>query len=284
MNPAGAAPAPEPGFDPGWLALREPADAGARSARLAAAAASAAAARSGGRPLTVHDLGCGTGSMGRWLAPRLPGPQRWVLHDHDPHLLALAAAALPASAADGAPVRAETRAGDLATLDADALDGATLVTASALLDVLTATEIDRLAAACAAPGCPVLLTLTVTGGARLDPVDPLDAALAAAFDAHQRRPHGRRRLLGPDAADAAADAFTRLSRPVQRAASPWRLDATQATDAALVTAWLTGWVAAAVEQDGALAAEAERYLATRREQTRAGRLRVTVPHVDLLVA
>ena len=29
-------------------------------------------------PGSIHDLACGTGSMGRWLAPLLPGPQRWV--------------------------------------------------------------------------------------------------------------------------------------------------------------------------------------------------------------
>ena len=32
-------------------------------------------------PIVVHDLGSGTGSMMRWLAPLLPGPQTWVLHD-----------------------------------------------------------------------------------------------------------------------------------------------------------------------------------------------------------
>ena len=50
------------------------------------------AGRPAGRrpPLLVHDLGSGTGSMVRWLAPRLPGPQHWVLHDRDPDLLAAA--------------------------------------------------------------------------------------------------------------------------------------------------------------------------------------------------
>ena len=43
----------------------------------------------------VHDLGSGTGSMARWLAPRLPGPQHWVLHDRDAGLLARAAGTLP---------------------------------------------------------------------------------------------------------------------------------------------------------------------------------------------
>ena len=67
-----------------------------------------------------------------------------------------------------------------------------LVTASALLDMLTAAEVERVVAACA--GRPTLLTLSVTGRVQLDPADPLDAALAAAFDAHQRRTVGGRTL------------------------------------------------------------------------------------------
>ena len=49
-----------------WLALREPADAAARSAELVDRLALRP-------PLLIHDLGSGTGSMARWLAPRLPG-------------------------------------------------------------------------------------------------------------------------------------------------------------------------------------------------------------------
>ena len=54
--------------------------------------------------------------MGRWLAPRLAGPQHWVLHDRDPDLLDRAALDLPGRAADGAPVTVETRPGDIADL------------------------------------------------------------------------------------------------------------------------------------------------------------------------
>ncbi len=57
----------------------------------------------------IHDLGCGTGAMGRWLAPLLPGPQHWVLHDRDADLLEVAAADAPGPAADGAPVTVEAR-------------------------------------------------------------------------------------------------------------------------------------------------------------------------------
>ena len=95
----------------GWLALREPADAEARSAALVDDLL-------GQLPsdvvTVVHDLGSGTGSMLRWLAPRLPPPQRWVLHDRDPYLLHFAAVASPRSAADGSHVTVETRRGDIA--------------------------------------------------------------------------------------------------------------------------------------------------------------------------
>ena len=54
---------------------------GRRRALAIAGARAAQAARMMRAPLVVHDLGSGTGSMMRWLAPLLPGPQTWVLHD-----------------------------------------------------------------------------------------------------------------------------------------------------------------------------------------------------------
>jgi hypothetical protein len=230
---------------PEWLALREPADAAARSAELAEILA-----RHLEPPLEIHDLGGGTGSMGRWLAPRLPGPQHWVIHDRDPDLLALAAGV-------------ETRQSDVTRTD---FSGASLVTASALLDILTADELDRILAACA--GIPTLFALTVTGRVELTPAEPLDARIAAAFNAHQRR-NG---LLGPDAVAAVEARCNRvLVRP-----SPWRLGP---ADAELIAEWLDGWLAAACEQEPGLAAEADAY----RERRFAQALSVTVDHADLLV-
>jgi hypothetical protein len=261
---------------PGWLALREPADAEARATELAEALGRAAPA--GG--WVVHDLGCGSGSMGRWLAPLLAGPQHWVLHDRDADLLALALADAPGSAADGAPVTVEARETDLASLDPDDLDGASLITASALLDLFTAEELDRLVDLCLDAGCPVLLTLSVVGEVEIAPSDPLDRSVADAFDAHQRRATGRGRLLGPDAVDFAADAFREHGAEVIVRPSPWRLGR---DDAPLTAAWLTGWVDAAWEQDPGSADEWKDYARRRLRQARAGALTVTVGHADLLV-
>ena len=258
-----------------WLRLREPADAAARSLDLAR---EAAAARAGTGPTVVHDLGCGSGSMGRWLAPLLDGPQHWVLHDRDPDLLAVAATE-PPRAAGGLPVPVETRRDDLTRLGPGDLAGASLITASALLDMLTADEVERFVRSCVAAACPALVTLSVTGEVRLDPHDPLDAPLSAAFNEHQRRTVGGRTLLGPVAARAAADLFGALGAHVEARPSPWRLGG---TDRALILEWIDGWVGAAVEQRPELAAASSGYLRRRRHQAEQGRLSVTVPHVDLL--
>src|ERR1700759_5877706 len=69
----------------------------------------------------IHDLGGGTGSMGRWLAPLLPGPQHWIVHDRDTDLLALAD--LPGAGADGATVTFETRRSDITRLAPAELGG-----------------------------------------------------------------------------------------------------------------------------------------------------------------
>ena len=259
---------------PDWLALREPADAVARSSELVERL----------RPhlpsdgLVVHDLGGGTGSTGRWLAPRLDGPQTWVVHDRDPVLLGLARSRPPAPA-DGAPVVVETRPGDVTRLGPGALAGAGLVTSSALLDLLTAAELDRVVRSCAAACCPVLLTLTVAGRVDLAPSHALDLEVQDAFNAHQQRSEAGRALLGPAAVQAAATALSAAGFDVASRPSPWRLGS---GDAALAAAWLAGWVGAAVEQRPALAAAAGPYLGDRLEQAHSGELRVVVRHVDLL--
>ena len=233
-----------------WLALREPADAAARARDLVEHIPAT-------RRHVIHDLGCGTGAMGRWLAPLLPGPQHWVLHDRDEVLLEVAVANPPAGAVTVEPVLSDATRVDLT--------GATLVTCSALLDLLTEDELSRLVTTCVAAGCPALLTLSVVGQVELTPADPLDRRVAAAFNAHQRRGG----LLGPDAPAVAAEAFEQAGAEVLVRPSPWRLGREHAD---LTADWFAGWLGAACEQDPELAAY------------RRGRLdSVTVGHADLLV-
>lgn len=217
--------------------------------------------------------------MARWTAPVLPGPQHWVVYDRDEDLLQRARAHPPSAAADGRPVAVETRPAELTGLTASDLSGADLVTASALLDVLTADEAHALVAACTGARCPALLTLSVAGRVALTPEEPLDREIEEAFNAHQRREEAGRRLLGPDAPETVAGAFAGAGAHVLLRDSPWRLGSGRR---ALAAAWLEGWVAAAVEQRPALGGRASAYLDRRRTQCADGGLHVEVDHRDLL--
>lgn len=261
--------------DAGWLALREPADAAARSRDLVDLLLPHLPA---GR-VVVHDLGCGTGSMGRWLAPLLPGKQHWVLHERDEALLPHAVADGPRRAGDGDVVTCAARPGDVTDLGEGGLAGASVIVASALLDVLTRSEVERLVATIAGAGAPALITLSVTGEVALTPPARLDGAIREAFNAHQRRRGPAGALLGPDAAGLAARLLEDAGLEVHRRPSPWHLGPGRTP---LLRAWFDGWLAAAWEQRPALRLEGADDVAARRAQLGDRRLRATVDHEDLL--
>ncbi|WP_250035300.1 class I SAM-dependent methyltransferase [Paractinoplanes maris] len=247
-------------FSESWLGLREPADADARAADLVALL-----------PKPVHvirDLGCGTGSMARWLAPQLETPQHWILADLDPKLLHYATShvRVPGVSVEGA-------LGNVTALTAADLDGTDLVTCSALLDLLTEAEIDALVAVLAASGAAALFTLSVAGEVSFDPARPEDAAVAEAFDEHQRRVVDGRRLLGPDAPAYAVRAFEKAGATVVTRPSAWQLGPDRPE---LTAEWLRGWTGAAREQRPSL--DLDDYLTARLEQLPSA----SVGHVDLL--
>ena len=258
-----------------WLALREPEDARARSLKLALAAAG----RLGPGPIVIHDLGSGTGSMMRWLAPLLPGPQTWVLHDWNANLVERATSGGVPLDRERRPVSVRARPGELAHLDPDDLDGASLVTASALLDVLTSQELRAVVGACVAVGCPVLLSLSVTGEVRLDPRDPRDEAFQALFNAHQQRSAGQRRLVGPSGVLQAQRLFLEAGWNIRSTATLWRLGE---HNRRLLGQWFDGWLDAALDQRADLHVEGAGYRTLRSSQLRRGALSAVVVHTDLL--
>jgi hypothetical protein len=260
---------PEQRVDPRWLALRESADARTRDGAAEVVLPPLLAQWAGeSRSLSVVDLGAGTGANLRWLAPRLPNPerQRWTLVDHDPDLRVWGPVPATAVVADVA---------DLAQVLIQA-GGADLVTATALLDVLDGRRLAAIVDAVVAARVPALFSLTVTGEVELHPPDPWDVALAAAFDAHQRRDHRQ----GPDAAAAAAALFRDRGWSTVEARTPWLLDAR--ADADLLAAWLGDRAASAAEQRPDLDSEAGDWLARRRAHLTGGVLTVVVGHTDLL--
>lgn len=225
-----------------WLDLREPADHAARDPVLLAAAC--ALVDGADDPLIV-DLGCGTGSTLRALAPRLARPASWRLVDGDAALLAEARRRHPEAAVD---VVRQPLAGNVLFPFQDA----TLVTASALVDLVSETWIARLVATLASRRAALYTALTYDGTMAFDPAHPLDEAVVAAFNRDQRRDKGFGPALGPTATDALARVLDRAGYGVQVAKSPWRLGPDQS---ALAQAHARG-VAAAVATEGGLDAAA----------------------------
>ena len=263
-------------FDAEWLALREPVDHRSRAKVVLQLLAPAWRARGWSR---VLDLGSGTGSNLRYLAPRLSGPQEWTLYDHDPDLLARVAPP------DSVPeLRVAARTGDLVDGGAAAVGvtGAQLVTASALLDLVSRDWLASLVEACRATGASTLFALTHDGIIewRVDgaPDDPDDGFIRRAVSDHQRREKGFGRALGAMGGLHAETLFRGVGYRTWLFQSPWRLGP---EDATLVRRLIDGWVEAATEQTG----EPDRIRAwadRRRATVDSGEFALTVGHADLL--
>lgn len=264
-------------FSADWLALREPADAAARNAGLTAALLDW---RRGLGPLTVLDLASGTGANLRFLAPRLGGEQRWRLVDHDPILLARGEEHCAKwVAARGMNPTLEWRQLDLVRAW-ERLDfcGVHLVTASALLDLVSAEWLERLVGRCGEVGAAVFVVLSYDGTIVWEPALAGDGSLCEQVNRHQRTDKGFGPALGPDAAAALAAMLRKLDYEVMLRPSPWNLGPEQRK---MQAALLEGWVEAA----RCIAPEAEEaradWLAQRRRWIERGESRLRVGHWDL---
>jgi SAM-dependent methyltransferase len=273
---ADATAAPATSFSAGWLALREPADHAARSLPLTRALAAALPAAP---PTCVLDLGAGTGSNLRFLAARLGGEQRWLLVDRDAALLAHAA---QHASGDESAVHVEVRDVDLSTLadpsTRELFDGRALVTASALLDLVSEAWIRALVTRCRERGAAVLFALSYDGRIHCAPEDVEDEMVRDLVNRHQRTDKGFGSALGPAATDAAARAFTGAGYQVRRERSDWTLTPEQG---ALQRELIEGWADAASLMAPERAAAIDGWRIRRLAHVDAERSRLTVGHEDL---
>lgn len=259
-------------FTPDWLALREPFDRAARecsSLDLQELAALAAQASEGGTPFRVLDLGCGTGANLRALAPRLACRQRWHLVDHDARLLAALPRAItawaaqhryklpPPTAEDGLRVEGPDwevelswqRADLVRDLDALPFQGSQLVTASALLDLVSASWLAALLTKVHEANAALMCALSVDGRIDWQPAMPTDAQMGKLFAAHQHRDKGfGGPALGPDAVARAVERLVALGYRCVQAGSDWQLAAASG-GAHMLVRMIDGMADAALEQD-----------------------------------
>ncbi|MGI9511187.1 MAG: class I SAM-dependent methyltransferase [Geminicoccaceae bacterium] len=259
------------GFDPSWLALREPYDHAVRDVDLTEAFAVAL----GPSPRLI-DLGCGTGSNLRFLAPYLPPTQSWLCIDHDPVLLEQLEATKPEG------VAVETRCMDLAArLDELPIEPGVGVTAAALLDLTSQSWLDQITERCR--DVPVLMTLSVDGRMTWEPAHSLDEPIDAAFWRHQKMDKGFGPSSGGDASRYLGERLGALGHEVRFAKSDWVFSA---EDRAILAPLLQGIAGAAIEVVSAREfgenLPIKSWLDHRLEDVRMGRLTMTVGHADLL--
>lgn len=280
-------------FNAGWLALREPADRLARSVPLTRAVCDGLG-REG--PLQVLDLAAGTGANVRYLTGRLMGEQSWLLVDDDATLLAQVPARMSAWGfergleavhdAEGLVLRGErltcrvaTRCLDLAALDDVAMfQGRALVTASALLDLVSDRWLGVLAERCRQSAATVLFALTYDGRICCAPEEPEDGLVRDLVNRHQRSDKGFGDAAGPDATDRAERCFAALGYRVQRAPSAWELppDARE-----LQHQLIEGWAHAAAVIAPGRAASIRSWRERRLAHVAGGQSRLVVGHEDL---
>ncbi len=226
------------GFSAQWLALRETADHRARDVSLRDQVvhdlAHLARVRPG--PINLVDLGCGSGSNLRALAPHLPATQHWTLVDYDPALLSAAKAALMQWAdkivseqetlvvlKNGKHISIDFLCEDLSSnLEAVLSRPMDLLTAAAFFDLVAESWLERF---CGLLNAPLYTVLTYNGQEVWSPPQATDAAMLKAFHAHQQTDKGFGAAAGPTAAGVMEKLLKARGFAVSSAQSPWKLNA-----------------------------------------------------------
>jgi hypothetical protein len=261
-----------------WLALREAADTAARSVALTRVIADALPEA---RPLRVLDLATGTGSNVRYLSRYLPHQQDWLVVDSDLALLASVPSRMTSwDEAQGLVRHVEARQLNLGEPDhPEIYAGRHLVTASALLDLVSEGWLQALAARCRESGAAALFALTYNGRSQCSPTELEDDMIRDLMNRHQKsNDKGFGRAAGPDAVDCAERCFVAAGYHVRRDTSDWVLPP-EARDLQrqLIGGWADAAAAVAPEQAATIADWRMRRLA----HVDANRSHIEVGHEDL---
>jgi len=282
------------GFSESWLALREPADHLARNKTIDKQLFAWFAQQ---ESHSILELGAGTGSNLRYLMPQLGRAQNWRLLDNDAALFARLPELLRSWAeANGArfsgndtqckiehadySATVEWQVVDLATqLETLSMDNVKLVTAAALLDLASASWLDKVAALVSMHRCACLFTLNYNGEIQWQPEADTDRHVTALLNKHQLMDKGFGPALGPEAGHYLKQALQRLGRNVVTGDSDWVIEP-QTTE--LQMAIIEGWTPAALETDNHAADSIRQWHAVRENAINKGLSTLLVGHTDVL--
>jgi hypothetical protein len=277
------------GFSALWLALRESLDAQSRDAGLVASLRE--------ESLEIIDLGAGTGANLRYAAPRLEGVQDWLLVERERRLLGAVEECMEAWAdqtdtqlsasggnlflhAERFDCRVRKLELDLAShLEQLPIPAAGVVTASALLDLVSEEWLRRLIRKAADAAAALWFTLTYDGRIGCVPVEPEDEEVRALFNRHQLRDKGFGPALGPEAGRAAVKILAEHGYRVRSGPSDWHVGQQQPQ---LQQALIEGWFAAASEIAPFRTAALQNWMKRRCAHIDAGRSVLLVGHLDLV--
>lgn len=208
------------GFSIDWLDLREPADFAARNKSIALQLVTFLQADQDISPIIV-DLGSGTGSTLRALSALGAHQCVWRLVDHNPALLN------EALRRHGQTEIVEDYEADLLDVSSLPLGGATLLSASALFDLVSASVVDTLVSRIKKQGTAFYAALNYDGRTQWSPPHHFDNAVLDAFNQDQRRDKGMGSALGPESADYLRASLERAGYTVYTGDSTWQLGSEQ---------------------------------------------------------
>jgi hypothetical protein len=288
-------------FSASWLALREPVDHRSRNLTLQNQVVDFLHRRPPivSDLLHITDLGSGTGSNLRALAPHFGAMQYWTLVDYDADLLRAARTTLLSwadSVLNGNLPQSSGGAGafsgsiepliitkNMKTISvqfhcADLLADyrsilnkpADLITAAAFFDLVAEPWLTEF---CAALTKPVYTVLTYDGKETWEPANAFDAEVLRSFHAHQSTDKGFGAALGPKAGECLQTLLQGRGFTTACAPSPWRMDD---YDRALIEQLALGTASAAREMAMLANSAIDQW-----EQARRQASRCEIGHVDL---
>ena len=265
------------GFSIEWLNLREASDHRARDKHLLKTAANWLNDLKSKNKVIV-DLGSGTGSTIRGLqryAALTPSIQ-WRLIDNDPELLA------EAIRRHSEDYSIESFLVDLSATQKLPLESVSLITASALLDLVSGNFIRDLCQLIKEKngGRPLgfYSALNYDGCIKWTPFHPLDAVIAMNFNTDQRRDKGFGPALGPDATDFLKTQFHSTKFQCLSVKSPWLLGS---ADYLLTESLINGISDVAIQTDGLTNSDIQDWKTFRIKNVRTGTC--YLGHTDILV-